>query len=443
MTAAGAIVCGVSVAHDVATLEDLEAADVESQRAAVAELLEEPGVSEAVVLQTCNRVEGYVVVPDVTVGRSALSALTEPVDDEVVRDLDHEASLRHLLRVAAGLESQIVGEDEILGQVRDAVEDARGAGGVGPVLEDGLTKALHVGERARTETAINDGTVSLARAAVDQAAEARDLTGATGLVVGAGDMGRRAASALATEVDRLVVANRTVPHAVHVAESVDVEASAVGLEALEAAAAEADVIVSATGSSTPVIDRSTLAGAGETFVVDIAQPRDVVPTAADLEGLTIRDLDTLETHTAETRRQRRAAAAEVEEMVDVAVDQLLTQYKRKRADTVISAMYEGAERIKAAELQTARRKLDLEADEAAVVEAMADSIVSQLLAAPTDSLRDAAEADDWSTIHTAIQLFDPSELGVDEGALSGFDATAVPIDVREQLPAAVREQLED
>jgi glutamyl-tRNA reductase len=443
MTAGGGIICGVSVAHDVATLADLEAADVENQELAVAELLEEPGVSEAFALRTCNRVEGYVVVSDPADGRAALSRLTAAVEEDSVRTLDHEGSLRHLLRVAAGLESQIVGEDEILGQVREAFEDARRAGGIGPILDDGLSKALQVGKRARTETAINDGVVSLASAAVREATAARDLSGATGLVVGAGNMGRRAATALGRAIDHLVIANRTVSNAVHLAETVEVDARPVSLEGLADAASEAAVIVAATGSPHHLLDRSTLAGAGETFVVDIAQPRDVAPEVADLEEVSLRDLDTIETQTAETRRQRQAAAAEVETMIESALDRLLTQYKRQRADRVISAMYEGAERIKAEELDTALRKLNLDADEAAVVEAMADAIVSQLLAAPTDSLRDAAEADDWSTIHTAIQLFDPSELGVEDAVLPNAAGATIPAEVREQLPAAVREQLED
>jgi glutamyl-tRNA reductase len=443
VTTGAGVIAGVSVSHDDADLDELEAADVESQRAAAAALLDDPAVSEALVLQTCNRVEGYVVTDDAAAGRVALDAIVGEVDAGVITELGHEESLEHLLRVAAGLESLVLGEDQILGQVRDALEDARSVGAIGPVLDDGVTKALHVGERARTETAINEGTVSLASAAVTLADAERDLDSATGLVVGAGEMGRLAAESLATEVERLLVANRTVPHATHVVESVDVAGSAVGLDALAAAVTEADVVVSATGSAEPVFDRETLADAGETFVVDIGQPRDVPPGLDDVDGVDVRDLDALEAHTAETRRQRQAAAREVERMVDDAFEHLLSQYKRKRADRVISAMYESAERIKAQEVETALAKLDLEPEDEAVVEAMADAIVSQLLAAPTSSLRDAAAEDDWTTIHTALQLFDPSNLGADDEPGFPADAAAIPDDVREELPPAVLEQLDD
>jgi glutamyl-tRNA reductase len=420
------------VAHDHATLEDLETAGLESQLAAVRTLVGEPGVDEALALQTCNRVEAYVVVQDAEAGREALSTLFAEVDDRLVREMDHEESLRHLLRVAAGLESQVVGEDQILGQVKDALEDARAAGGVGPVLDEGVTKAVHLGERARTETAINEGIVSLASAAVHEAAAHRDLEGATALVAGAGEMGRRAAASLASSVDRLVVANRTVSTAATLAACVDVAASAVGLDAVGSAAADADVVVTATGSPDPIFDRKTLADAGEAVVVDIARPRDVAPAAADLQAVTVRSLDDLEAHTEETRRQRAAAAAEVEEMVETAFDRLMRRYKRKRADRVISAMYAGAERIKSEQVGRALRELDLEENDEAVVEAMADAIVGELMAAPADSLRDAAEDDDWSTIHTALQLFDPSDVDAEDlPAPAGGDESTVPEGVRD------------
>ncbi len=443
MTRGSGVIVGASVSHEAATVDDLETAAFDSQRATAAALADDPDVDEVFALKTCNRVEAYVVTDDEAAGRAILLDLFADVPTDLVVEMGHEESLRHLLRVATGLESLVLGEDQILGQVRDAYEDARSVGAIGPVLEDGVEKAIHVGERARTETAINEGALSLASAAVRVTAEEQDLADATALVVGAGEMGRKAAEAFTTEVATLIVANRTVPHAEHVAEAVDVPASAVALDALPAAAAEADVVVSATGSPDPVFDPDGLADAGETFVVDIAQPRDVPPAVGELSNVTLRDLDALEAATAETRRQREAAAMEVEDIVDEAFDRLLTQYKRKRADRVISTMYEGAERIKAQEVQTALGKLDLNAEEEAVVEAMADAIVSQLLAAPTDSLRDAAENDDWSTIHTALRLFDPSiEREVPSNA-ADVSPEDIPPEMREQMPNAVLEQLDD
>jgi glutamyl-tRNA reductase len=212
----------------------------------------------------------------------------------------------------------------------------------------------------------------------------------------------------------LVVANRTLPHAEHLAGEVDAETEAVTLAALPTVLEAADVVVTATGSDDPVLSAGDLDDGRERTVIDLAQPRDVPTEARSLDSLDVYDLDDLEDVTEETRAQRRAAASEVEALVETEFDLLLDQYKRKRADEVIAAMYESAERVKAREFATAMEKLDLDEDEREVVESMADALVGQLLAAPTKSLRDAAAEDDWSTINTALQLFDPEFGPVDQ-----------------------------
>ncbi len=447
MTTGTEIVAGASVSHSHADVAEIEAGCAESQRAGVRELLESPYVSEAFVLQTCNRAEAYVVAEGEDRGREVLADHFAAIDNGTVRELGHEASLRHLLRVACGLESLVLGEDQIIGQVREAYEDARAAGGIGPTLDDAVLKALHVGERARDETAINEGVVSLGSAAVRLADEERGLDGATALVVGAGEIATLAARSVAEPADRVVVANRTLPHAEHVVGELDCEGAAVGLDAIPAALDEADVLITATGSDDHVVDREALEPAGETFVVDLAQPRDVAPDAGTLTGVEVRDLDALSSVTDATRRRRRAAAERVEAMVDEEFDHLLDQYKRKRADEVIAAMYEGAERVKARELRTAIAKLEAEGDgvtdhEREVLESMADALVGQLLSPPTRSLREAAENDDWSTISTALQLFGPGLEPEPEDLGSTPDGPdAIPEEMRERMPAAVLEQL--
>jgi glutamyl-tRNA reductase len=440
------VISGASVAHGRASIDEIEAATVESHGAGVAKLVEVPCVTEAFVLQTCNRVEAYVVTDDAADGRAALDAFFSAVPDESLVELGHEESLRHLMRVAAGLESLVVGEDQIIGQVGDAFQAAHEADGIGPVLEQGVTKAIRVGERARTETAINEGSVSVASAAVSLADEEGAL-GDAALVVGAGDMGQLAAKSLADHVETLYVANRSRDSAETLASLVDAETVVVGLDALGDTLAEAGVVVTATGSGGHVFDADAFADVGETFVVDIARPRDVPPAAASHDVVTVHDIDALESVTDENRRERAAAAAQVEEMIDVEFEHLLEQYKRRRADDVISAMYESAERIKARELDTAVDRGDFEEEQREVLEAMADSIVNQLLSAPTKSLRDAAAEDDWSTINTALQLFDP-EFGPEDvpaSALTGGDVSPedIPESVRDRVPSGVFEDSDD
>ena len=411
MNGTGAI-AGVSVAHTDATVDEIEAAGGDGVRATVSDLLARDGVEEAFAIRTCNRSEAYVVTDHTGAGTAALDTFAPSVRGAAVDRLDHEESLEHLMRVASGLESLVLGEDQIIGQMRDAYEESRAAGGIGPVLEDAVTKALHVGERARTETSINEGVVSLGSAAVRLAAREVDLTDGVAVIVGAGEMGTLVARTLDdTAVGEVVVANRTARNAAYVAEEIDTEASVVPLSDLPAVVPEADVVVAATGSPEPVLGPRAFADADRTVVVDIAQPRDVDPEAGGLSAVSLYDIDALEDVTRETREAREAEAREVEAIIEAELDRILRSYKRKRADDAISAMYAGAERVKAREVERAVTKLDaqggLTEDQRETVEAMADSLVGQLLAAPTRSLRDAAGEDDWETIRTALRLFDP------------------------------------
>jgi len=437
------VISGVSVSHERASVDDIEAACAENQRVAVESLLARPGVKEAYVLQTCNRSEAYVVSADPEVGRAVLREFFVDMPQDVLVEMEHEECLRHLLRVAAGLESIVLGEDQILGQVRDAYEDSRGVGGIGPVLESGVTKAMHVGERARTETGINEGIVSLGSAAVNLARAERDLSESTALIVGAGEMGALVAKALDESVGRVLVGNRTVPHAEHLVEGMDVDGSALALDGLPAAVERADLVITATGSSDHVVDVEMLTDAGETLVIDLAQPRDVPQAADDIDAVDVYDLDDLESVTRASRAQREEAAEAVERLVDEEFEHLLTQYKRKRADQVIAAMYESAEQLKTRELATAMEKLDLDSEEQEVVESMADALVGQLLAAPTQSLRDAAEDDDWTTINTALQLFDPHFGPETREFVSSMTSNEIPEAMKAEMPTAVLEQLDD
>jgi len=415
------VITGVSVSHSLATVEEVESAAPEDPSAAARRLAARSGVDESVVLATCNRAEAYVVTDDGADGREALADFAPEVREGAVTQFDHEGSIRHLMRVASGLESLVLGEDQIIGQVKDAMERAREDGTLGPVLEEALLKAVHVGERARTETAINEGTVSMGSAAVELAAREADLDDATALVLGAGEMGTLAARAFdGAGVDRLVVANRTVTNAEHVAQDVGVDAEAVGLHDAPAAAKEASVVVAATGADDAVLDADDLDGA-DAVCVDIARPRDIDPAADALDGVVVHDIDDLERVTERAHEQRRTAARRVEAMIDDEHDRLLSSLKRARADEAIRGMYEGAERMKARELDRALTKLEAQGeltdDQRETVEALADSLVSQLLAPPTKSLREAAGEDDWNTIQTAMELFDPTTDVVDaEGA---------------------------
>lgn len=410
MTTGAGVVTSVWIEHETATLESIDAASASDPTERLEALLDRPAVDEAFVLQTCHRAEAYVVTEGHDTGRRALTSVIDPGDH--AQYADHRTSLRHLLEVAAGLESVVLGEDQILGQVRDAAERAREVEALGPLLEAVVMKAIHVGERARTETAINEGATSLGSAAVRFAAEQTTLDDATAVVVGAGEMGRVAAESFAPRVAELTVLNRTPSRAETVIDALpaDVSTNAGGLDALPETVPTADVLLTATGAPEPVVPSTAFDGVSELVLIDLARPRDV-PVEAVPGSVDRYDLEDVETVTEQTEAVRAAAAETVAELVTTELENLLEQLKRSRADDVIAAMYESAEAIKGREVRKALDRMEGEEDitpeQRRAVEDLADSLVNQLLAAPTRSLRDAAAEDDWETIDTALRLFDP------------------------------------
>jgi glutamyl-tRNA reductase (EC 1.2.1.70) len=254
-----------------------------------------------------------------------------------------------------------------------------------------------------------------------------------------------------TAVSEIVVANRTVPNAEFVAEEVDTESVAVHLTDLPAVVPKADLVIAATGSPDPVLDATDFEDVDRLVCIDIARPRDVDPGAEAVAGVSLCDIDDLEDVTRRTRERRETAAREVESIVDEELDRIVRSYKRKRADDAISAMYAGADRVKTREVKRAVTKLDAQGgltdEQRETVEAMADALVGQLLAAPTRSLRDAAGEDDWETIQTALRLFDPEfdappETPGENGSTGR--PSHVPSDApTDAMPDSVGEELDD
>lgn len=386
---------------------------------AVERLIERTGVTEAFVLQTCDRVEGYVAANSVDAGQRALASLTEPLDESAVQTYRRNEVTRHLFRVSAGLESRVLGEDQILGQLKDAYQDAREMDGMGTILGKAVNKALRVGKRVRTETAINDGPVSLAGAAMQLVEENHQFDSPTGLVVGAGEMGALAADVLDGCTTELLVVNRTLARAEQVASAVETQAYPLALEELDSALSRADIVMSATGSETPIVESEQFRTVGETVVVDTAQPRDIPLAAADYRHVELYDLDHLEQLRERTRRQRQGAIDSVEATIDRELDRLETAYERKRADDVISTIHTQADQLKDQQLQRALGALDLDEGDEAVLEAMTESLVGKLLAPATESLRDAAEDGDHDTLETALALFGPADGEFPDHADSG------------------------
>jgi glutamyl-tRNA reductase len=376
-------------------------------------------VAEVVVLSTCHRTEVYVfaerihgAVQDIRHFLSELAfAPPEDFTDHLYTYFD-DAAAAHLFGVAAGLDSVVVGESEVLGQVRTAWERARTEGTTGPRLL--FRHALVTGKRARSETAIARGTTSVAQAAVAMAVERLGtISGARVLVLGSGDMGEGMAVALSGGgAADVLVANRTWERAVSLAARVG--GRAVPLNGLVDALADVDVVLTSTGAPSLVVERSELASvmaarAGRSLlIVDVAMPRDIDPTAAELEGVTLLDLNDLRAFAEAGLDVRRREVPQVRAIVAEEVGRHTEHVSARRAAPTVVALRDRAETTRQAELERYRSRLQrLEPQEREAVEALTRGIIAKLLHDPTVRLKDAAGSARGERLADALtELFD-------------------------------------
>jgi len=377
--------------------------------------------SEAVILSTCMRTEVYVVadkfhaaMADVRdfLGRLGFVA-PEDLSDHLYSYYEDEA-VRHLFRVAAGLDSAVVGEHEVLGQVRSAWEAAAAEGACGPVLSALFRHAVEVGKRARSETLIGRGATSVSAAAVAMAeSHVGSLAGRVLMVLGAGDMGTGIAEALASKgVGSVLVANRTWDRAEALASRVG--GRAVHLGGLASALAEVDVLLTSTGASSVLVEVGDLAPvmasrAGRPLlIVDVAVPRDVDPAVASLDGVTLLDMDDLRSFAAQGVAGREAEIGRVEEIVADEVSRYAAVATARELAPLVVALRESAESVRTGELaRFSGRLAGLSASERDAVDALTRAIVQKLLHSPTVRLKDAAGTPRGDRLAEALRaLFD-------------------------------------
>ena len=387
--------------------------------AALATLRELPGVHEAALLSTCNRTELYAMADDD--GRSLADWLgTHPPGShrgeagDLHAYLYHHsdaAAARHLFRVSTGLDSLVLGEPQILGQVKEAWALARGAGALGSTLDRLFQNAFATAKRARTETRIGANPVSVASAAVRLAQESfARLEDSTVLLVGAGETIELAARHLRDgRVKRLLVANRTLAHAQELATRHG--GVALPLSELDRHLAEADVVLSATASREPVIGRGQVAAAlarrrhRPMLLLDLAVPRDIDPAVASLQDAFLHTIDDLERAIEDNRRSRREAAAEAEAIVDLQVARFDEELQVAGNDAPLRALRAHGEAVRDAALERARRQLAAGHEPAVVMEQLAHALTNRLLHAPTAALREAAADGDETVARAAERLF--------------------------------------
>lgn len=387
---------------------------------AVAGLAQRDNVREAVVLSTCNRTEVYVVAElfhgaygDV---RDLLCELGDLSVEELTPHLysQHDApAITHLFEVAAGLDSAVLGEGEILGQVRVAWDVAQREGAARSTLNHLFRSAIATGKRARTETGIGRGTASISHAAVEMITDVSgSIAGKRVLVVGAGSMGEGVAVALhrAGGAD-ILVANRSDDRAAALAERVD--GVAVNFDRLAEAVAVADVIVAGTGADRAVLTRQLLescrVGSSRSLhIVDIGVPRNVDPSAAELAGVTLSNLDDLRDWADRGLSHRAGEAERVRTIVAEEVENYLLDSTARQAAPLVASMHEAAERVRSAEIERYRSRLgDLSDNQRESVEALTRAIVAKLLHEPSVRLKSQVGSPQGERNAAAIRdLFD-------------------------------------
>jgi len=387
---------------------------------AVSGLAQRDNIREAVVLSTCNRTEVYVVAElfhgaygDV---RDFLCEISDLSVDELTPHLysQHDrAAVTHLFQVAAGLDSVVLGESEILGQVRGAWEAAQFEGAARSSLNLLFRCAVEAGKRARSETGISRGTASISHAAVEMISDViGDLDGRRVLVVGAGSMGEGVAVALhkAGGAD-IVVVNRSPERGAALAARVD--GVTVGLDRLGEALQAADVVVAGTGAGDPVVTADIVADARRhathpLHIVDIAMPRDVEAGVDDLDSVTVFDLDDLSRWADRGLAHRAAESERVREIVDEQVEHFAVESTARQAAPLVASMRETAERVRSGELDRFANRMD-QLDDAGrdVVDAITKAIVAKLLHEPSVRLKSQAGTPQGDRNAAAIRdLFD-------------------------------------
>ena len=429
----------LGVSHKTAPVDLRERLDFSSRDvgAAVEALATTSAAIESVVLSTCNRSEIYVA-----------SSAPDRARDEIVQFLAdyHQlppgtftphlfsfadaAAANHLFRVAAGLDSLVVGEPQILGQVKDAYQAASDRRCTGPILSKLFHWSFGVGKRVRTETALGEGAVSISFAAVALARKIFSLHGRRVLVIGAGEISTLTAQHLrAHGVGEIQITSRTAAHA-------DALASAVGgrsvpWENYAAALATADIVVTATGSQRPILTRAQVESArgrkrGPLFITDVAVPRDVEPSVGDIEQVFLYNVDDLQTVVQENLSRRAAEIERAEAIVAEEVNKFTAWQRSRGAIPTVVALRQRFEAIRRAELERLDSKLGgLPPEARTLFDQLSRLIVEKLLLEPTEQLKALPDEETQVAYTEAVnRLF---RLRTEEGAQRHAPADAAEI----------------
>lgn len=358
-------------------------------------------VDEYIQIKTCNRAELYIVLDNFQVDNFNF--------DNFVIETDENA-LKHILRLSCGLESMIIGEDQILGQIKDARKKSISTGTCGNILNTIFTKAIHVGQSVRKKTNINKGFISIGSAAVELAESVHgDLKCKKVLVIGAGKMGTLVAKALVEKhLKAIVVANRTYDRATCLAK--ELGGSAIHFDRLDEAMSDADVIISATGAPHPILNYDKIKNAvppenlPKLVMVDIANPRDIDENVKEL-GVKLFNIDDLRGIADKNKKMRESESYEAQKIIDEEIFLLKKSLKHLEVESLISNIRRNAEKIRIQETEKAVRMLgDINGKEK-IVEDLTHVMIDKIFSDIIKNIKTAAENDDKKLIETAECIF--------------------------------------
>jgi len=378
------------------------------------------GLEERLILSTCNRVEVYSAAEDFDQGLDAIHRFflesRDIGEDELYAHLyvhREDEATRHLFTVASSLDSMVVGEPQILGQVKEAYRVAEASGHAGKALTNLFSRAFRVAKKIREQTPIGESPVSVSSVAVDLAKRIfGSLAGKNVLLLGAGEMGEAAARHLkASGADTLHVANRTLARAQELAAKLG--GSALSFDNLEGALIDADVVIASTASQGFILDKPTVAAALErrrdapVFLIDIAVPRNVAPDVNDLEDAYLYDVDDLQSVAADNLRGREAIAHDARVILESEVETYLARQKAEELRHTFAAIRFFAESMRRAEVEkTVQRLPELGESSRDALDAMTKALVNKLLHHPFTVLRQMAEEDvEGISVESVQKLF--------------------------------------
>ena len=413
--------------HTTAPLELRERASVDDRgiSSALQSLSSFPGVSEAAILSTCNRTDLYC---GVGAGRDAPTRWFDEFLGIDRGDLAghlyvhrEDAAVRHVMRVASGLDSMVLGEPQILGQLKQAYGLARREGSLGVVLDKLFQRSFSVAKRVRTDTDIGSSPVSVAYAAVTLAHRIFGNFGVrTALLVGAGETVELCARHLASgRIGRMVIANRTLEHARRIATALG--AYAISLDEVPLHLGEADIVISSTGAREPIITFEQTRAAVRRrrrrpmFMADLAVPHDIDRGAGDLPDVYLYTVDDLADVIEEGRQRRVAAAGVAEGIIDQQVGEFMAWMRGRRVSSLIVRVRESAAAAKDDVLDKARRRLESGEPADEVIEFVARTLTNKLLHAPSTGIREAGARDRGDIVEAARVLFGVTEEDGDPG----------------------------